>query len=76
MRSCTFSIGLTFIAAAAAVLSGCAMRDMAPAAMPLVAGSHLDAVQKAAVLRICTPGDYKPFSFQKTDAPSRASTST
>eukprot|EP01036_Dinobryon_divergens_P039875 gene39875-52635_t len=62
MRS-TSSIGLTFIAAAAAVLSGCAMP---PAATP-VAGSHLDTVQKAAVLRICTPGDYKPFSFQKAD---------
>ncbi|MEZ2298881.1 transporter substrate-binding domain-containing protein [Variovorax sp. RCC_210] len=70
MRSCTFSIGLTLVAAAAAALSGCAMQPaapMAPSAVPLVAGSHLDAVQKAAVLRICTPGDYKPFSFQKTD---------
>ena len=63
MRSCMSSIGLTFIAAATAVLSGCAM---APASTP-AAGSHLDAVQKAAVLRICTPGDYKPFSFQKAD---------
>jgi cyclohexadienyl dehydratase len=31
-------------------------------------GSALDRVQKAGVLRICTPGDYKPFSFQKADA--------
>ena len=46
MRSCTPSIGLTFIAAAAALLSGCAM---APAATTPVAGaSHLDTVQKAA----------------------------
>ncbi|MDQ0589062.1 transporter substrate-binding domain-containing protein [Variovorax paradoxus] len=60
MRS-TFSIGLILIAAAA-VLSGCAM---APAVNP--AGSHLDTVQKTAALRICTPGDYKPFSFQKAD---------
>jgi cyclohexadienyl dehydratase len=30
--------------------------------------SALDTVQKAGVLRICTPGDYKPFSFQKPDA--------
>jgi cyclohexadienyl dehydratase len=30
--------------------------------------STLDAVQKAGVLRICTPGDYKPFAFQKPDA--------
>ena len=62
MRS-TFSIGLTLTAAAAAVLlSGCAMAPAAPAG-----GSHLDTVQKAAALRICTPGDYKPFSFQKAD---------
>ncbi|MBC7609506.1 MAG: transporter substrate-binding domain-containing protein [Polaromonas sp.] len=31
------------------------------------ATSSLDTVQKAGVLRICTPGDYKPFSFQKPD---------
>lgn len=30
--------------------------------------SALDAVQKSGTLRICTPGDYKPFSFQKPDA--------
>jgi len=30
--------------------------------------SRLDAVQKAGVVRICTPGDYRPFSFQKPDA--------
>lgn len=30
--------------------------------------STLDAVQKAGEIRICTPGDYKPFSFQKPDA--------
>jgi cyclohexadienyl dehydratase len=29
--------------------------------------SSLDAVMKAGVLRACTPGDYKPFSFQRTD---------
>ena len=29
--------------------------------------SNLDVVQKAGVLRICTPGDYKPFSFQKAN---------
>ena len=33
-----------------------------------VAASTLDSVQKAGVLRICTPGDYKPFSFQLPDA--------
>jgi len=30
--------------------------------------SRLDAVQKSGVLRICTPGDYKPFSLYKPDA--------
>jgi cyclohexadienyl dehydratase len=30
--------------------------------------SRLDAVQKTGVVRVCTPGDYKPFSFQKTDS--------
>ncbi|MDP9931504.1 cyclohexadienyl dehydratase [Variovorax paradoxus] len=64
MRS-TFSVGLTLIAAAA-VLSGCAMAPATPAA-PAAGSSHLDTVQKAAALRICTPGDYKPFSFQKAD---------
>ena len=29
--------------------------------------SSLDAVMKAGVLRACTPGDYKPFSFLKAD---------
>jgi cyclohexadienyl dehydratase len=29
--------------------------------------SHLDRVQKSGVLRVCTPGDYKPFSFAKAD---------
>ncbi|MDB5846927.1 MAG: ArtI protein, partial [Rhodoferax sp.] len=48
---------------AAAVLAGCAT---VPATKP-AAQSHLDAVQTAATLRICTPGDYKPFSFQKPD---------
>jgi cyclohexadienyl dehydratase len=29
--------------------------------------SRLDAIQKAGALRVCTPGDYKPFSLAKTD---------
>ena len=56
------ALSISSILASAAVLAGCAV---APAAAPV---SHLDAVQKAATLRICTPGDYKPFSFQKPDA--------
>ena len=30
--------------------------------------SRLDAVIKSGVLRVCTPGDYKPFSLAKPDA--------
>ena len=52
------SIGLATLAATV-LLSGCATGPTAP--------SHLDAVQKSAALRVCTPGDYKPFSFQKPD---------
>jgi cyclohexadienyl dehydratase len=29
--------------------------------------SRLDAVQKSGKLRVCTPGDYKPFSLQRPD---------
>ena len=39
-------------------------------ALPLAAHaqeSRLDAVQKSGVLRVCTPGDYKPFSIAKPD---------
>jgi cyclohexadienyl dehydratase len=49
-------------ALSALLLTGCATSG-GPAAVT----SHLDAVQKAAQLRVCTPGDYKPFSFQKPD---------
>jgi cyclohexadienyl dehydratase len=51
------------------VLVGCAMPPptagaASSPASPRAATSHLDAVQAAATLRICTPGDYRPFSFQ------------
>jgi cyclohexadienyl dehydratase len=29
--------------------------------------SRLDAIQKSGTLRVCTPGDYKPFSVAKSD---------
>ena len=66
MRHASSSTVVTsFVAAAAAavVLSGCASAPPAAGLAP----SHLDTVQKAAVLRICTPGDYRPFSFHKAD---------
>lgn len=45
-------------AAAALLLPFCALAQDA---------SRLDAVQKQGVLRVCTPGDYKPFSLAKGD---------
>jgi cyclohexadienyl dehydratase len=47
----------SFIALALAALAGTAFAQE----------SSLDAVMKAGVLRACTPGDYKPFSFQRAD---------
>ena len=32
-----------------------------------MSSSRLDAVQKSGKLRVCTPGDYKPFSLQRPD---------
>ncbi|MGI4776854.1 MAG: transporter substrate-binding domain-containing protein [Janthinobacterium lividum] len=68
-------IAVIAVVAAAVVVSGCAMPPppspaaaaSGPVPMPTVAASHLDAIQKAATLRVCSPGDYRPFSFQKTD---------
>src|SRR5664279_576635 len=37
-------------------------------AIALAQDSRLDSVQKSGVLRVCTPGDYKPFSVAKNDA--------
>ena len=65
---------LLCMAAAALALGGCAMApkpadgSAAAGSSTAMSGSRLDAVQKSGVLRICTPGDYRPFSFQKTDA--------
>jgi len=38
-----------------------------PASAQAPAGSRLDDVIKSGKLRVCTPGDYKPFSFQRPD---------
>ena len=61
MRRLGFWIRSSSIAAAVLALGGCAMN--AQQQPQSTAASHLDAVQKAGVLRICTPGDYKPFSL-------------
>ncbi len=45
------------MAACAAVISTVALAQ----------DSRLDSVQKTGVLRVCTPGDYKPFSLARTD---------
>jgi len=38
-----------------------------PAFAQAPSGSRLDDVMKSGKLRVCTPGDYKPFSFQRPD---------
>jgi cyclohexadienyl dehydratase len=52
------SRGVLFVA-----LAACGAAAQAQAS----AESSLDAVMKGGVLRACTPGDYKPFSFLKPD---------
>jgi cyclohexadienyl dehydratase len=55
------------LALLAAALAAPALRAQnAPAPEP-AASSALDRILKAGVLRACTPGDYKPFSFRKPD---------
>jgi len=44
------------------------MSLVAASALAQDATSRLDAVQKSGKLRVCTPGDYKPFSLQRTDS--------
>ena len=46
---------------------GVAMVASGAAAQAQAADSSLDSVMKSGVLRACTPGDYKPFSFLKPD---------
>jgi len=54
------SRGMLFTALAACGLAAQAQTSSAE--------SSLDTVMKAGVLRACTPGDYKPFSFLKPDS--------
>ena len=54
---------LISVCSAVLLLGGCASGPR-----PEGGGSRLDAVQKAGELRVCTPGDYRPFSFQQADA--------
>ena len=56
-----------FARQAVLVAAAAALSFAVQAQVPAPSASTLDMVQKAGVLRICTPGDYKPFSFQKPD---------
>ena len=53
--------------AAVFVACGSLAQAQSPTQAQTSADSSLDAVIKAGVLRACTPGDYKPFSFLKAD---------
>ncbi|WP_457335994.1 transporter substrate-binding domain-containing protein [Rhizobacter sp. P5_C2] len=46
---------------------GLVLAALAVGASAQAQDSSLEAVMKAGVLRACTPGDYKPFSFQRAD---------
>ena len=65
------SLAIVATAIAAVIVSGCAMppppAPASPPPPPVAVTSHLDAVQKAGTLRVCSPGDYRPFSYQKAD---------
>lgn len=54
-------------AALAASLALCAWAAPGTARAQTPADSALDRVMQSGVLRACTPGDYKPFSFLKPD---------
>lgn len=60
-----------------ATIAAAAMLCCAGAAQAEGAGaSRLDDVLARGTLRVCTTGDYKPYSYYRTTAASRASTST
>ena len=51
-------------------LIGIVLAGVLPASLALAqapSGSRLDEVIKSGKLRVCTPGDYKPFSYQRPD---------
>jgi len=51
-------------------LIGFVLACVLPASLALAqvpSGSRLDDVIKSGKLRVCTPGDYKPFSYQRPD---------
>ncbi len=46
---------------------GCAAAAMLSLAAPVEAGARLDAIQQSNVLRVGTPGDYRPFAMKEGD---------
>ncbi|PMS22652.1 ArtI protein [Trinickia dabaoshanensis] len=50
-----------------ACCSGGAFAQTAPAPAAVSAGSRLEAVLARGTLRVCTTGDYKPYSFLRSD---------
>nr|WP_183085281.1 transporter substrate-binding domain-containing protein [Trinickia fusca] len=61
MRSTITSLWLAGLVCAG---TACAQTGDAPSAAP---ASHLDAVLARGTLRVCTTGDYKPYSFYRED---------
>src|SRR5437868_10377165 len=45
----------------------CALSAVGATSAAIAQDSRLDGVMKSGVLRVCTPGDYKPFSLAKPD---------
>jgi cyclohexadienyl dehydratase len=63
-----FNNGVTMVQILSRCVWGAALVASAATAQAQTSSeSALDTVMKAGVLRACTPGDYKPFSFQKPD---------
>lgn len=50
-----------------AALSTFALLSALPAEAQEAAGSRLDLLPKSGKLRVCAPGDYKPFAYQRPD---------
>ncbi len=61
------SIGAFALAASCTGAAFAQASGAAPSASPAAAPSRLDAVIARGALRVCTTGDYKPYSFLKAD---------
>lgn len=45
----------------------CALLTLATGVHAEPSASHLDRIQQQGQLRVCTTGDYKPYTFKRTD---------